>query len=591
MTDFYSKCIIPGCIFHADSIDELKQHYFEVKDELHLQYSPFRELSIEELCKVLDSTIKYDNATKAIIFLDFILAQTDEESFNVTMTGGSSEGKTYTTLQCASYFPEFERIEISGASPTAFFHERGVPVKEVRENGSRTHIAISDELEQIEKSMRELQENENKSKEDSIQLEKLKNQKAELLSHSKRLVDLEGKILIFLDQPNPQLLERMRGFFSHDKKELEFSITNKNARGSNRTEHIILRGYSSVVFCTAHSFFDDQEATRNVLLSPETSQAKLNETLKLIALKKSNPRMFQEQLEQNLDRKSLLQRVELIRGSGLSRFDSSKFTDSILNLFTQNRQFKQPRHQRDFPRIFNLIYGHALLNFFNREASEEDEYTIQIQKEDVIEGFKLYDSISEANEHNVSPEVYTLFKEVLVPLCERKSLGVGSLEIQKAYFEKYNRPIGQDKLRKQIIPALKIGSLITESKDTMDARRTLYSPIVNTSGSEAKTDFGILSTPESIISPSVEKPANSGLQPTEQELNSVGDNPPSSASSRDETIMESPVDNPTTSLASNAGPQLTPSSQGPYYCSKCETDYGPKLFSEHIALEHKGGKS
>jgi hypothetical protein len=493
---FHARCFIPNCTSCFHNIDEIKGHFSRENDDAqHKALDPTRELSIQELCKALDCTIKYDNSTKAIIFLNNLLAQTEEDSFNVTMTGGSSEGKTYTALECAAYFPESERIEIAGASPTSFFHDKGLAVKEIiDEEGRRDFEPIQDEIEGLASEISELQSKPKKTQGDRDLLAAKKGELHRLRSESKILVDFESKILIFLDQQNPELLKRLRGFFSHDKKYAEFSITNKNSRGANRTEHIVLKGYSSVVFCTAHSLFDEQEVTRNLLLSPETSQEKLNETLKLIAFKKANSRLFRKQVDANLERRSLLFRVELIRASGCSSFDSQQYWERILELFVKHRDIKQPRYQRDLPRIISLIYGNALLNLFNRNLKNHDGSEIEIKAQAIIEGFRLYESISEANENNVSPEVYSIWKEII-------SAGDGYEEIRKKYFEKNRRPLNQYKLREEIIPALKDASLLVQEQDPNDKRRLIFYPSTPEDAKKlTEDDYAILSTPSHTIS-------------------------------------------------------------------------------------------
>lgn len=54
-----------------------------------------------------------------------------------------------------------------------------------------------------------------------------------------RIVDLERKILVFLDQPNQQVLENLRPLLSHDGKELESLLTNRKS-GTNIAEKLYL---------------------------------------------------------------------------------------------------------------------------------------------------------------------------------------------------------------------------------------------------------------------------------------------------------------------------------------------------------------
>jgi hypothetical protein len=85
--------------------------------------------------------------------------------------------------------------------------------------------------------------------------------------------------LIFLEQPHIDLLTRHRFFLSHDKKESLQKINNKTQKHGLKAINDLLKGFLSVFFCIAGLKIDEQEATRFILLSPETSQKKIRETI------------------------------------------------------------------------------------------------------------------------------------------------------------------------------------------------------------------------------------------------------------------------------------------------------------------------
>jgi len=89
------------------------------------------------------------------------------------------------------------------------------------------------------------------------------------------VIDLERKILIFIDMPHDELLVRLRPLLSHDRKELHYKITDKSSKRKLRTKRIKIIGYPSVVFCTGKLRIEDQEATKLILLSLETNQEKI----------------------------------------------------------------------------------------------------------------------------------------------------------------------------------------------------------------------------------------------------------------------------------------------------------------------------
>lgn len=91
-----------------------------------------------------------------------------------------------------------------------------------------------------------------------------------------------------MDQPHPELLAKLRPILSHDQKEIEVKITDKNQRGGNLTKSVIVRGFPAVSFATTYLKLDEQEITRALIISPEITQEKVEEGIDLIAESKTN---------------------------------------------------------------------------------------------------------------------------------------------------------------------------------------------------------------------------------------------------------------------------------------------------------------
>ena len=215
--------------------------------ETEIDTTKFTPLSSEKLIETLGITIKHDAENKLATFLCELSAYTESSQFNISYNAPSSTGKSYIPTEIARLFPKEDVMEIAYCSPTAFFHDVGQYDKE--KNGY--------------------------------------------------LVDLSHKILIFLDQPHNELLARLRPLLSHDKKEIAIKITDKTQKNGTRTKNILLRGYPAVIFCTAGLNIDEQEATRFLLLSPEVSQIKIQQSISSIIEKEANSEKFVSWLEEN----------------------------------------------------------------------------------------------------------------------------------------------------------------------------------------------------------------------------------------------------------------------------------------------------
>lgn len=398
---------------------DVRQEPIELTDDLT------KEVTFQDIGEVLSTSIKRDYSPKLITFSGMLLAQTKEDQLNIGFQSESSAGKSYIPIELASYFPKDEVSILASASPTAFFHDRGVWDKE-----KKTLV-----------------------------------------------VDVDGKILVFLDQPHFQLLERLRPLLSHDMRELQYKITDKNQKQGLRTKNVTVRGYPSVIFCTTKMDPDEQEKTRMILLSPSIEQEKLKEAIRLMSLRKGNPEEYHEHIHEDPRRKWLTDRIRAIRQTGIRNVIIPNHEKDVCERFLKEHPYLMPRHQRDFPRIMSLIKAHALLNCFKRQRINED--TIIANQTDINTGFELYRSIQLSNELGLSPYVFRIYMEVFVPLLSQ-DVGVRREEIQKQYHAVFHKTLSPETLKREIIPQLETVGLIVQEPDPEDKRRMLIYPTIST---------------------------------------------------------------------------------------------------------------
>jgi hypothetical protein len=395
-----------------------------------------KEISWKEIEDSLEVTIKKDRSSKLITFCAMLLSGTEEDQINIGLQSESSTGKSYIPLEISPAFPEDRVMYIAGASPTAFFHDKGEWDKE------RHTITVN----------------------------------------------LEGKIIIFLDAPHFQLLEKLRPLLSHDKKELEFKITDKKEKHGLRTKNVIVRGYPTVIFCTVRMDSDQQEKTRMFLLSPEVNDSKLTESIDLLAMKLSNRQLFKDMLDINPKRLWLRKKIAHIFEQGIKEIVIPE-EFKIGDLFKQKHEHLTPRHQRDFPRIISLIKAHCILNCDSREFTDK---TIVAKKEDIDAGFELYQDISAANELGLPPYVWDIFNKVFNPLFEadKQKDGITKKDIDALHYKTFHKPINYTFFFKHLIPSLKAAGLVDEQRDPTDGRKQRYLPTIPEATLEQNVLFG-----------------------------------------------------------------------------------------------------
>lgn len=406
----------------------------------------FKPLSAHELSDILGLTIKQDVNNKIVAFLCQLSAYTESAQFNISFNAPSSTGKSYIPMEVARLFPEKDVWELAQCSPTAFFHDFG-------EWDEKRKVSV---------------------------------------------VDLSRKIIIFLDQPHNDLLARLRPILSHDKKEILSKITDKSQKHGMRTKNILIKGFPAVIFCTAGLRIDEQEGTRFILLSPETSQEKLREGITEKIKKEVDPEAYRLWLESNPERKLLKERIKAIARAKIRDVKIGS-QDELERIFLKEKAMLKPRHQRDIGRLINIIKTFTILNFWFRERKDDVIFT---SESDIREGVTLWQEMAESQDYNLPPFVYNLFKEIILTAWDNKEgggltgikLGLTRQEIIKKHYEVYRRPLADWLLRQQILPMLESAGLISQEKDPSDARKYLVYPTLPLTTSEennSEKDSGV----------------------------------------------------------------------------------------------------
>lgn len=405
---------------------QVRESKLEPYKALEIDTSNFKPLTSEELIDILGETIKKDDENKLIAFLCELSAYTEDSQLNISFNAPSSTGKSYIPTEIAQLFPKEDVIELGYCSPAAFFHDKASEYKKE-----------SNEL----------------------------------------IIDLSRKIIIFLDQPHTQLLTKLRPLLSHDKPIISVKIADRSQKGGLKTKNVSLKGFPSVIFCTAGLNINEQETTRFILLSPDTNQEKIREAIHQKIRKESDKKEYRASLEANPKRKLLRERILAIKAAHVEDIKICS-QEMVEQAFLGEKKSLRPRHQRDIGRITSLIKSFALLNLWFRER---DGSTIIANEDDIKEAFKVWDKISESQELNLPPYIYKLYQEIVLLAWEDKSQGLTTTglsrqEIMKKHFNVYGRTLPDWMLRQEIIPMLENAGLISQEADPNDKRKMLIYP-------------------------------------------------------------------------------------------------------------------
>lgn len=391
--------------------------------------SQFKEISVEDIASVLDSTIKYDFTNKVITFLAMLLTYTESDQQNIMFNADSSTGKTYICQEVSKYFPQQDVKKYATITPTAFFYSQSLREKD-KETGQD-------------------------------------------------FINLERRILIFTEQPDTQLQEKLRPLLSHDSKRIPFAITNKGSGGKNVAMEGYILGFSSAFFCSANMRIDEQEQTRCMILSPENTPEKIMAGIDASIARNSHKDIYDARISNNKNRRELMERILYIKSLKIDAIDIND-SEYLKFKFMENRDALLPKVQREISHFISLVKAIALVNAPFRM---KDGKIVAINK-DIDEAAKLWAPLRESMSHGVSPQVLNFYKRYIIPIYRLKNKnataeteGVTYDEIRKGYYSQTGSYPNMENVRKQYIPALRTASLIRCDKDKNDKRRINITPL------------------------------------------------------------------------------------------------------------------
>jgi len=401
-----------------------------------------RGTPIKQIESYLNTKIKSDQKIVKKLLSCFLSTYTNNP-INLGIMAPSSEGKTYATVEVSKLFPKEDVISVGRMSPTALIHQKGILVDE-------NHNPIEEKLELLEYEL--------ENTEDPNYRKQAKKEKKELLQKSKNLIDLSGKIILFLESPHPKLWDMLKPILSHDSEEIEYKTTQTD--GSLRVKESVIRGWPAVVFCSAkneaHDRIWDEIETRFDITSPNTSATKYLEANRFTSLKMGIPSFANSMISDDEDEKYARYYI------GMIKHDLSQFSkrNSIWNPFHKiiadsfpNRAGISMRHFQRFTAYCNLS---TLINsdnkfkiIFERNDKKRESYLIT-DTDDIDTATDMVGSLSV-----IPPEKIQFIHDVFEPaLKETLDAGVTTQTLAEKYHQVYQKDTSAKKILESYIKPL-----------------------------------------------------------------------------------------------------------------------------------------
>ena len=390
-----------------------EKNEIEPVDESERLERESKETPVQQIERYLNTQVRDDPKIISQL-LRVCLSTYTNDPINIALLAPSSDGKTYATVKVTDIFPHEDVISVGRMSPTALIHDQGMLIDADGEPLQERIDGIDDQIEVAE---------------DAKAKKELQKQKKILLVGARNCIDLQNKILLFLDNPSSATYEMLKPIMSHDKREITYKTTKGD--GSLSVKETVIRNWPVFIFCSAKNE-DKNEVweeikTRVLMTSPESSVTKYKEANRYTALKMGLPSWASGVYHNDEDRKwSKWYVAEFKKNLNELCINGN---NPALNLLAPRLADVFPSSQGDymrhFARLCSFISLETLLNAERRPVYRlGDNRSAVTTIDDIDQACKTLGDIS-----SIPPEKIKFYREVFCPLFDKKASGnTGTLD-------------------------------------------------------------------------------------------------------------------------------------------------------------------
>ena len=243
---------------------------------------------INYIIKQIKKTVKCEDVLIRQILYTGLSSYVGDDPINLGIIAPTSEGKTYPVEETMELFPKKDMYKVGSMSAKVLVRERGTLIDK---NGE----PIDQKIKDLVKKKNLLSD----SKEDKEQKLNVLSEIEELYEGAKTLIDLTGKILVFLEPPHKEVWAILKPILSHDSPEIEYPFVNKTDKDGHETKNVVVRGWPACIFCSAKDESSwsvwPEIKSRCLISSPNMIPKKYKESTKLISKKYGEPNLIQQQ--------------------------------------------------------------------------------------------------------------------------------------------------------------------------------------------------------------------------------------------------------------------------------------------------------
>ena len=406
----------------------------------------------EYLVSIIKKTVRQEDALIRQILYTVFSADT-KDPINLGIMAPTSEGKTYPFAESFEYLPKNSVISIGKMSKMALVRDKGVLV-------DKDNKSIQSEVDGLKYEIKHCKDDEEK--------QQLRTELFKLLLNSRRLIDLTGITLAFLEPPDPELFNLIKPILSHDLKEIDFSYVDRTERDGLQKVKVVVKGWPACIFCSAKDESNwsswSEIQSRFLITSPNMTKVKYEESTMLIAQRKGLPSVIQDQLIVSKKEIELARHcAEYIKQQIKSTIND--FWLSYQGILGEALKSDRETDVRNNKRIFSFLNIISLVKSENRpKLYLKGQMSIIGILEDLSEVLGITQ-----NFNGIPAYKMKFFKDILCPLFKSKkdedeqAIGVTTKELRDEYKVKTGKAVSAEMLRKLFLYEL--------AKQRIDRRR------------------------------------------------------------------------------------------------------------------------
>lgn len=487
--------------------EEQKKEY--EKEERRL--FTFKEDPVKIILDTLAKEIKRDDKlTRQVLYT--ILSSGTKNPINLCVNAPSSEGKTYVLLKVADLFSDNVVISLAGMTGKALVHKRGTICVKDKEGGDYTPLSLlvkpinkklgklKEELDYMGKPQSE--EDKKKINELHNEMDQLAEQQDEFENNAVNVIDLNNKVLIFLDTPDETLFDTLMPLMSHDKYETTYEFVDTSKQ--TRTKTNILRGFPAFILTQAIDFSKfkrHEEITRRFLISnPNMNKDKYNDAADLISKKFSVPDFIYQQQVVSDEEKSKAKKFasQLLHNIQVSNSDNKSTKNEVIIPFVGTIRRSMPVNKgldmTNYGKFFNL------LSLLPKIKSYDRPKLVNNKRAEIAYSFATFEDLQETlylmeGSTGVRPFIIEWFNKVFLAAYKGKNdrpdskskidgseieesiVAVKTSDLAAKHKEVYGSSLTTQNILERFLYPLINNQMVDLVKSQLDGRAKIYFPI------------------------------------------------------------------------------------------------------------------